>query len=336
MNSRRFLLILIPLAVFAAGSVVLALLLGPSDFRAGEVLGALFAGDARANLREIAFLRLDRALAALLVGAALSAAGVVTQSVLRNPLAEPYILGISGAAGLASALSALVFGSILALSGLISAAPAVLGALGAVLFIIGVQRTVRALGSEGLILLGVMVNAFCGSMVIALASFMGEMQLMSFFRWLIGSFAIVPYSEGDLVGAGLLVLGLVFMLMFDARTMNLLSLSDDEARSLGVNVNHRRRYLLLIAGMLTAVSVSLAGLVGFVGLVVPHAVRRAFGADVRIVLPASVLTGAGLLVLCDTLARNVLPGTEVPVGVVTALLGAPVFVVILLSRSRNG
>ena len=335
MRFKRFALTLIPLTLLTFGAVVLSVLVGPSDFSAREVLGALFDSGDESNLGAIAHLRLGRSLAALLVGGALSAAGVVTQSVLRNPLAEPYILGISGAAGLASAISTLAFGTLMALSGFISYLPAMLGAIAAVLLIVAVKRAVRTLGSEGIILLGVMINAFCGSLVIALASFMGEMQLMSFFRWLIGSLAILPYSYGNLFSAGLGVAGLVTMLMFSARSMNLLSLSDDEARSLGVNVDASRMYLLILAGILTAVAVSLAGLVGFVGLVVPHAARRAFSGDVRLLLPASVLSGGGLLVLCDTLARMVVSGTEIPVGVVTALLGAPVFVLILLSRRRH-
>jgi iron complex transport system permease protein len=254
---------------------------------------------------------------------------------MRNPLADPYILGVSGGAGLAVVIFTALAGSLTAFGGFVVAIPSIIGALAAVVLITAVIARFPAIGLEGLILLGVMINSVAGSLIIAIASFLGETQLLSFYRWMLGSFSIETYTSNTLAPAAILTVGLVALLMLDARKLNLLALGAEQASTLGVRAGSTRRYMLAVTGVLTAIAVSLAGLVGFVGLVAPHICRRIWGSDARILLPASALMGATAVVLCDSLARVLAKPTELPAGVVTAVLGAPVFIALLVARARR-
>lgn len=313
---------------------VLALLIGPSSLPIGEVISVLTGGDSSQVARAIVYERLSRSIAALITGAALSVAGVIFQAVLRNPLSEPYILGVSGGAGVGAALFVLATGGLIGMSSFGVAGFAVIGALCAVIVVMSVEYRYPRIGMEGVILLGVMINAVCGSLIICIASYLGEGGLISFYRWLLGSFSISPYGSQNLVPAALLTILLTIALLIDARRLNLLMLTTNEATALGVRASLMRRYALAMAGILSAVAVALAGLVGFVGLVVPHIARKLWGGDLRLLIPASALLGGALLIACDTVARTVMSPSEMPVGVITAIIGAPVFILILIARSR--
>ncbi|GAB4159338.1 MAG: iron ABC transporter permease [Planctomycetota bacterium] len=322
-------------ALLALAATVLSFCVGPSWLSPGSLFDALFNADSDTTESAVALLRLNRTFAGLVVGACLSLSGALCQGVLRNPLADPYILGISGGAGLAVVISLAFLGGVVGVGGFLLAAPAVLGAALAVLTVVAFLAKFPRLGLEGVLLVGVMINSFCAAIILTVASFLGEAQLLSFYRWLLGSLSSQSYEWSALAPALILVAGLSAILLIDAKRLNLLALSADEASSLGMNVPAMRKYFLVIAAVLCAVSVALAGLVGFVGLVAPHLCRRIIGADARLLLPCSALLGAALVVLCDTVARTVVSPSEMPVGVVTALVGAPVFMSVLVSRAAR-
>jgi iron complex transport system permease protein len=273
--------------------------------------------------------RLPRILLACLVGAALACSGVVFQALLRNPLADPYILGISSGAGL-GAMIAVVAGLNWTLWGRSPIAVfAFAGASGTVWLVWFVGRLTGKFHVTGLLLAGVVVNAFFSAVIMFITSIAQADRVHATIFWLMGNM-----TEEDFltlwVGAGIVVGGML-ALFFISPQLNALSLGADDAMSMGVNVKRTRAVAFGIAAAITAVAVSLSGLIGFVGLVVPHAVRLVFGPDHRQLLPLSGIVGAIFLVVADTLARVII----LPVGVVTAIVGGPFFLVLLVKYSRK-
>lgn len=277
--------------------------------------------------------RIPRVLLAAMVGAALASSGVIFQALLRNPLADPYILGISSGAGL---------GAILAVIGGLSwtlwgrspiAVFAFLGALGTVWLVWGIGRITGKYQVTGLLLAGVVVNAFFSAMIMFLVSIAKGQQLYATIFWLMGNMA-----EEDLfvlwVGGGSILAGLV-ALFFLGPQLNIISVGHQDARSIGVPVERVELAAFAISAFITAVAVSLSGLIGFVGLIVPHAVRLLLGPDHRQLLPLSGLAGAMFLVVADTVARTVVAPAQLPVGVVTAMIGGPFFLFLLIRHSRK-
>ena len=272
-------------------------------------------------------LRLPRVLLGFLVGGSLAVCGAVLQAVVRNPLADPYLLGLSagGALGAVAAIAAGVQAT--------WAVPlaAFLGALATLALVYRVSLIDgRRLDSHILLLAGVVVSAFAMALVAAALSLSSAARLQNAFLWMLGGLWTASWtSVAVLAMYGLPPLAL---LMVQARALDLMALGEDNARHLGVDPERVKRVALLATGLLTAVAVASCGLIGFVGLIVPHAVRRLFGTSHLTLLPASFLLGGGLLVLADALARRVATPLELPVGVVTALLGVPLFA-LLLRRS---
>ena len=282
---------------------------------------------------EIMGFRLSRIILAGLVGAALACAGVVFQVLLRNPLADPYILGISSGAGL-GAIIAVISGFNWTLWGRSPIAVfAFAGALGTVWLVWFIGRLTGKFHVTGLLLAGVVVNAFFSALMMFLTSIAKSDQVYSTIFWLMGNL-----TEGDFlvlwIGAGCVVGGIV-ALFFISPQLNALSFGADDARSMGVNVARTRTIAFGIAAGITAVAVSLSGLIGFVGLVVPHGVRLVFGPDHRQLLPLSGIAGAIFLVIADTLARIIVAPAQLPVGVVTAIVGGPFFLILLVKYSKK-
>jgi iron complex transport system permease protein len=279
--------------------------------------------------------RLPRVLLAAVAGAGLAAVGAAYQALLRNPLAEPYVLGVSGGAALGASI-AIVLGveSIAALGAIASVvavpAAAFAGGLGATVLVYGVARDAPS-GSSGttVLLAGVMVNAIASALVTFLKSIVEPARAQQLLRWLIGSIELPSWTAlaaiTVYVGVGCAVLAR------DAARLNLLALGDEPAALLGVDVRALERRVFFASSCIVGAIVSLTGLIGFVGLVVPHALRRLVGPDHRVVLPLSIAFGAVTLVLCDLGARLAFRGlgTEPPVGAVTALVGGPAFLVLL-------
>ncbi|HYV66263.1 MAG TPA: iron ABC transporter permease, partial [Myxococcales bacterium] len=280
-------------------------------------------------------LRVPRVVLAAIVGAGLSVSGVALQALLRNPLADPFVFGLSGGAAIGAALSVAVTGTALGLAGVSAAGwlgllptqfAAVVGSLAAAILVFALGRQRGRLHPERALLVGVVFNSFASALVIALESVLAPEKTQAVLLWLAGTLGYEP--EPVLVAAGAVVLAAVAILTALAGRLNLLSLGDEGAAALGVDVEATRLLSFFAASAAVGAAVALTGLVGFVGLVVPHAVRLVAGPDHRVVLPASALGGAAFLVLADAIARVLFRGlgTEPPVGAVTALLGAPLFV----------
>ncbi len=321
MTRTRALLVLALLATLALACLMLSLGVGSLRFTPSEVWAALHGqGDATA-VAVVRDLRLPRALATFACGGLLALAGSLMQVLLRNPLADPYVLGISGGAAV-GALAAMLLG-VGANLGLEGAAFA--GALAAMGLVFGLSRGEGSWTQTRLLLTGVIVASGCGAVVALMLSLAPEQQLRGMLFWLMGdaSQAGAPLFPLLILGSGLAVA------LFFARELNLLGRGTLLAATLGADVARLRLLLYFLASGLTATAVTSVGSVGFVGLVVPHLIRLALGNDQRVLLPAATLAGAALLTLADTLARSLLAPQQLPVGVLTALLGVPVFLVFL-------
>lgn len=302
------------------GAAVLAgLALGSVRVPPGEMWGALTggAGADPLHVTVVQGLRFPRVLMAALAGAVLAVSGLCFQCILRNPLAEPYILGISGGAAVGS-----ILGILLGWAALGSTAGAFAGSM-AVLFLVLRMRWGGRAG-ENLLLSGVMINAFCGAIILFLIALARNSELSSIMFWFMGNLAACDASTA-LVYAAVLLPGCV-LLCLGGHLMNLLLLGEDAAHSLGIPVQKTVLSLLVLVSVMVAALVAAVGPLGFVGLVVPQALRLALGPDHRVLAPASALFGASFLVACDLAARTLPPQGELPSGVITALIGAPLFI----------
>jgi iron complex transport system permease protein len=321
------------LALALCAALAFGLAVGPSGLAPAEVWAALGGRGDPAAADIVLAVRLPRVGLAAGVGAALAVAGVVFQALLRNPLADPFVLGVSGGAALGGIL-VLTLGGALGLGYAFVPPAAFAGALGAIALLLALAGPAGRLSTTSLLLMGVVFNAFASAAIVFLASLAGLTEGAQVFLWLIGSLAD---ARPGLVGAvlGFVLVGLAAIVPF-ARALDLLALGEDSAALLGIDAVRARRWLLLATSLLVGAAVSVAGLVGFVGLVVPHALRLVLGPDHRLLVPASALVGAAFLVLCDTLARSVLGGRELPVGALTALAGGPFFLWLLRQAQARG
>lgn len=314
---------LLLLASFAA--LLLALRAGSLGAGWADVFTALFGGNETTASMVIRELRLPRAVAAFASGALLALAGTLMQVLLRNPLADPYVLGISGGAAV-GALSAILLGAAVWLIDVAAFG----GAMAAMLLVFGLSRGDGSWTQSRLLLTGVIVAAGCGAVVLFMLVMTADTRVQSMLFWLTGdvSGAARPWPALAVLGLGVLA-----VLPF-ARDLNVLARGELSARALGVNTRGLRVLVYVLASLLTAVAVTLVGLVGFVGLIVPHLVRLATGNDQRILLPAAALAGGVLLTVADTAARTVVAPVQLPVGVLTAIIGVPVFLFLLLRHPR--
>ena len=320
-----FLLILILLLSITVGSVKvnpyrsIAILLQP-------ILGTKEAGT-ETERAIILYLRFPRALLAGLVGAGLSVSGAIFQALLRNPLADPYILGVSSGAAV-GAIFAIMMGLSTASSGL----PLVsfLGALLTILVVFYFGRQERKIHPHTLLLAGVIISSFLSALIMFFISVSQREELHTIIFWLMGDFSF-SNTRAILIIFPYILFG-AFLLYSHARSFNLILSGEETAVQLGVNVEQLKFIAYISASMITAASVAVCGLIGFVGLIIPHAVRLIFGPDHRLLIPASALIGASFLIASDTLARTLLVPTELPVGVVTAAFGGPFFIYLLKTR----
>ena len=276
-------------------------------------------------------IRLPRVMLAGLVGAALAAAGATYQGLFRNPLADPYLIGVAQGAALGAVIGFLLPSGWRALGFGIIPLLAFAGALISTTVVYLLARVGKTLPVTTLILAGVALGALLSSIVSYLIISSGD-KLHSIMFWLMGSFSLSQWSEVIMVLPYMLV-GLVVLLLY-ARSLNLMQLDEEQAQQLGINVERLKLVLLGAATLITAAAVSFVGIIGFVGIIIPHAVRLIWGADYRFLLPLSILTGAIFLILADILARTVLAPVEIPIGVITAICGAPFFLYLLRRRKQ--
>jgi iron complex transport system permease protein len=317
-------IVLAALALAALAAFAFALTAGSVDIGMGAVARALWAPADDAGNAVVRELRLPRAMAAFAVGGLLALAGTMMQVLLRNPLADPYVLGLSGGAA-CGALVALLAGA----AALVTPA-AFAGALASTVVVFGLARGNGAWAPTRLLLTGVVVATGWGALIMLILTTAPEAQVRGMLFWLIGDLSGAVHG-----GPGLLALaGALAVAMFFARDATLLARGDMTAASLGVSVRGTTLALHALAAFATAVAVTLAGSVGFVGLVIPHAVRLVIGNDQRWLMPAAALAGGALLTIADTVARTLVAPAQLPVGVLTAVVGVPLFLWLLRRSAR--
>ena len=281
-------------------------------------------------------IRLPRIIAGVVVGAALAASGVVYQGVFRNPMADSYVLGVSAGAAVGASVS-ILFGAGFSVFGLrFVQVAAFIGALFAMFLVYNISRVGSRVPVTTLLLCGIAVNFFLYSIVALLEVIAGD-ELHAIVFWLIGGFSNVLWSDIWAV-VPFVIIGIAIS-FFYARSLNLLAMGEETAQHLGLNVERVKQILLVLASMVTAAAVSLSGLIGFVGLMVPHVTRLLVGPDHRILFPASTVIGAIFLVICDALARVVATPfastLELPVGIITMLFGAPFFIILFRKKKAS-
>lgn len=338
LRTRRWWLIVLVLTGLLALTLFASLTVGSSSLPAASVLKALLksvpflnealgiVGPSEREVIIITEIRLPRILAGALVGAGLTVAGTVFQGVLRNPMADPYIIGVSSGAALGAALAIVMR---LGYSMIGVNAVSLFSFLVAVLTVFVVYNLSR-IGSRApvvtLLLAGVAVSIFLSAIVSLIQVFSGQ-ELHRLVYWMMGGFSYIEWKDAMGVLPPILVGGV--LVYFYARDLNIMTLGDEEAQHLGVNVESSRKILLVLGSLMTAAAVSVSGLIGFVGLVIPHLARILVGPDHRVLIPSAFLTGAIFLVFCDAVARSISSSTELPVGIITALSGGPFFIYML-------
>lgn len=275
-------------------------------------------------------LRVPRVLMGFLVGGALAAVGVTLQALLRNALADPYVLGVSSGAALGAAVA--MFLGLGATSVLIPILPiwGFAGGLIALALIYRMAQTHGRLPIHSLLLAGVILNAILTAVIMFITSIMEPARSAGLMAWLMGSLTAPGWT--GLIGIAVYVMAGTMFLLYQAPVLNVLTQGEETARSLGIDTERTKKRLYALTALLTGAVVSVSGMIGFVGMVIPHAVRMAIGSDHRLLMPASVLVGGMFLVVSDTIARTAFAPAEIPVGVVTALAGGPFFLYLLLWR----
>jgi len=327
--SRLIWISLILLAVLLI-AVSLGLSVGPTKSGIRSAFSTLFStADSDSVLYSIIWrIRFPRVLLATVVGATLSLGGLVFQALLRNPLAEPFILGVSGG----SAIGAII-GILLGLSRFPGICfTSFLGSLATLVLILVMSTGKSVLRKDALLLSGVMVNAFCSAIIMFLISITQDARLHNIIFWLMGDLSAADLPQ--VVALGAILLPCFILVFVFSHAMNLLLMGKDMALTMGINIRAVTITLLVVTSFMVSATVSFSGLVGFVGLVIPHLLRLVLGPDHRILVPACLFGGAAYLVLCDLLARTLPQQGEMPAGVITALIGAPLFI-ILLKKSRK-
>ena len=321
------------------GVIIFSVMLGPVQIHPLTTiavflnkLGLIDANWTQATEIIVIDIRAPRILIAALVGAGLAIAGAAMQGLFKNPMAEPYILGMSSGAAVGAAL-VIVLGIGVGTFGALSIqVMAFVGALGTILIVYSIARTEGKVPVETLLLAGIAMSAFLYAVVSAMKFIATDEELRNIVLWLMGSFARSQWDDLYVV-TPLILIGIVGLYAF-SRELNAMQFGEETAMYLGVKVETVKKIILIFAALITATGVSHAGIIGFVGLIMPHVVRILIGADHHILLPASALAGAIFLILADTLARTIASPAEIPVGIITAFVGAPYFIYLLRKKKK--
>ena len=341
---RRYFILLLSLIVVLIISVILSVSVGSLKIQPSvsyrilinKLLGITIGDQSElignANYNIIWMIRFPRVLLAIIVGAGLSLCGTIMQATVQNPLAEPYILGISSGASLGATFSIMLgIGSFNLLSMQGTSFWAFLGALISAAMVLLLASFGSKISSAKLVLSGTVVNALCNALsnfIISIASNAEGMQTVKF--WTMGSLAGANW--GNILFPSVVVILCCIFFIIQSRTLNVLLMGDESAITLGINHNFYRKLYMLITSLLTGVLVSVCGIIGFVGLIIPHIVRSLVGSDHKKLTPVSILLGSIFMIWADVFARTLIPNSELSIGIITALVGEPFFVYILLRR----
>lgn len=329
---RRIATVVLAFLAFTLAVLVFAPIVGSTPISLAKVFDRSVAWHANVDAQIFFVARLPRVLSGALVGAALAAAGVVLQAMLRNPLATPFTLGVSAGAAL-GAMVAIALGMDLGALG-VSSVPiaSFAGSLIAIAIVYALATSQkRGLSTNVLLLAGVTLNSFFSALILFVQYLSDFTQSFRAVRWMMGDLDVGNYSP--ILAALPFLIGAFAVFAMLPRTLNLLTMGEDVAAARGVEVTSAQRWAFLSASLATGAAVSLGGPIGFIGIIVPHLVRLMVGSDHRVVLPAAALFGAAFTVLCDLVARTIMAPLELPVGIITALIGGPFFLWLLVKRS---
>jgi iron complex transport system permease protein len=324
-NFKVFFLNLLFLFLLLIAAIICCLKTGSADISFFDLYSTLFGQVDDIKRSIILNLRLPRIFIAIAVGGGLSIVGAIFQGIFMNPLAEPYVLGISSGAALGT-----VVGIVLGFNLFFINLFAFTGALVVTLFTFVLAHKLLTLQNESMLLIGIMISSFLSAMILIIISMAHETAKNAYF-WLIGNLALADMQYADYVLIFTIIISI--FLSFYGYKLNLLALGEDNAKYLGINYLQVKYILIILSSIMVAVLVSLSGIIGFVGLVVPHFTRLIYGVDNRKVLPYSFLIGAIYLTVADTIGRTVMAPAEIPVGAITAFLGSPIFIY-FLRKSR--
>ncbi len=332
---KRWLSSISILSVLSVLVIFISLLFGSDAFRPLDVLKTFLSEISNWHVSEINKtilfqIRLPRILLAAIVGGSLAAAGGVFQGILKNPLADPYILGISGGAAFGVVISLFTKVDIRMLGFTSTTIMAFMGAIVTLYIVYRLSSIDSKTPPHTMLLSGVMVNAVIFAAILFLVSMAGSTQLYRAFFWLLGYLSSPDYTSLTTIFL-FAAIGLV-ILFTQARSLNILTLGDETAQGLGLNVEAVRRRVFIAGSLLVAAAVSICGPIGFLGIMVPHAVRLLVGYDYRLMLPVTVICGGIFLMIADTIARTVISPAEIPVGIITALTGGPFFIYLLRKK----
>ena len=315
-NFKKKILILLVVLAFTV-------LLGISKGAVNIPLSKIFLEDAR----PILYIRALRVLLAVIAGSGLAASGVALQAILRNPLAEPYLLGTSSGAGLGA-----VAGIVLGISAAYIPLAAFLGATLSFMLVYNLAKEGNKVPVQSLILSGVIISITLSGIMVFLIYISDNEALHGAMWWLWGSMQVYDarliYTVGAIVTVG------IFALYLLSQDLNAISIGEEEAIHLGINTETAKKISFLLTSVITASLISICGIIGFVGLVVPHIMRLVVGPDHRLLLPATCIAAASFMIICDTLSRSLIAPMEIPIGVITALIGAPVFIILLKTKQK--
>ncbi len=328
----RWSIIIVILSLALVAAIIICLSIGVVSIPFDQVISILLGGGSERDRHIVLNLRLPRVLLGVIVGASLAVAGATMQGLFRNPMASPSVIGISAGAAFGASL-ALVLGVSWVSGAFAIPAMAFLFAFITLFLVYAVSRDRRGyVPVETLLLAGIAIGALFNALVSALQYFAGD-KLSGVVFWLMGGLNNATWDQ-ILISVPAAILGCSIIMML-SRDLNAIMVGEEQAGNLGINVNQVRMVLLLAASLVTAIAVSVAGTIGFVGLIIPHVLRILVGPDHRVLLPASIIGGALFMVATDTLARTIISPAELPVGIITSIMGAPFFIYLLMSRKKS-
>jgi len=334
LSRKKWLITILLLTILLIGTIIFCSFQGSADINLKDVI-EVFSNPLGQNWQDtkaiiLLKVRLPRILLACMVGGALAVAGVVLQALLRNPLADPYVLGVSSGSALGAIIAIL-----LGLNITIGVLPSIplfgfAGGLLTILFVYHISKVHRKISVQTMLLVGVVTGAVLAAVIMFITSIVGPHQVQGIIFWLMGSLSSQDYSL-VLIVSFYVIIG-ILILIYHARSLNLLILGEESAAQLGLEVERTKKVAFVGASLITGAAVSVSGLIGFVGILIPHLMRMIIGSDHRLLLPVAALSGGIYLVVADTLARTLLAPTEIPVGVITAICGGPFFIYLLRQK----